>query len=188
MAPAISPALLDFVLEKRQYYNDGYYVYDSNWNRWGRWVALVAIVGFFLVLAFACSCVNSRRRRRQGLAPRYGTGWLAGKPNGGQQHYQNNDYQGQQSGYNYGGGAAPAPPYSPPQQQYGQQQYGQQQYGQQQYGQQQYGGNAGYYGGQQSGIELQQPQNSYNPQMGREQTYEPPSGPPPGKQGDGIIR
>ncbi|KFY11123.1 hypothetical protein V491_07340 [Pseudogymnoascus sp. VKM F-3775] len=173
MAPAISPALLDFVLEKRQYYNGNYgYGYrDSNWNRWGRWVALVVIVVFFLFLAFACSCVNSRRRRRQGLAPRYGTGWLAGKNGVNQQHYQNNGYQGQQSGYNYGG-AAPAPPYSPPQQQY----------------QQQYGGNADYYGGQQSGIELQQPQSSYNPQMGREQTYEPPSGPPPGKQGDGIIR
>ncbi|KFY77125.1 hypothetical protein V499_03422 [Pseudogymnoascus sp. VKM F-103] len=173
MAPAISPALLDFVLDKRQYYGYGYNN-DSNWNRWGRWVALVVIVGFFLVLAFTCSCVNSRRRRRQGLAPRYGTGWLAGKQNGGQQHYQNNYYQGQQSGYNYGGGAAPAPPYSPPQQQYGQQQ--------------QYGGNTDYYGGQQSGIELQQPQSSYNPQIGREQTYEPPTGPPPGKQGDGIIR
>ncbi|KFX86540.1 hypothetical protein V490_09037, partial [Pseudogymnoascus sp. VKM F-3557] len=116
-------------------------------------------------------CINSRRRRRRGLAPRYGTGWLAGKNTGNQQHYQNNDYyQRQQSGYNYGGGgAAPAPPYSPPQQQYG-------------------GGNADYDGGQQSGIELQQPQNSYNPQRGREQIYEPPSGPPPGKQGDGIIR
>ncbi|KAL5346778.1 hypothetical protein ACLOAV_007919 [Pseudogymnoascus australis] len=174
MAPAISPVLLDFVLDKRQYYGGGYgYRNNSNWNRWGRWVALVVIVGFFLVLAFACSCVNSRRRRRRGLAPRYGTGWLAGKNGGNQQHYQNNDYQGQQSGYNYGGAAAPAPPYSPPQQQYGNQQYG---------------GNTDYYGGQQSGIELQQPQNSYNPQMGREQTYEPPSGPPPGKQSDGIIR
>ncbi|KFY50584.1 hypothetical protein V495_00165 [Pseudogymnoascus sp. VKM F-4514 (FW-929)] len=176
MAPAIAPALLDFVLEKRQYgygYGGGYYNRGSNWNRWGRWVALAVIVGFFLVLAFCCSCVNSRRRRKRGLAPRYGTGWLAGKQGGNQQHYQNNDYQGQQSGYNYGG-AAPAPPYSPPQQQYGGQQYG--------------GGNADYYGGQQSGIELQQPQNSYNPQMGREQTFEPPTGPPPGKQSDGIIR
>jgi hypothetical protein len=58
MAPAIAPALLDFVLEKRQYgygYGGGYYNRGSNWNRWGRWVALAVIVGFFLILAFCCS-------------------------------------------------------------------------------------------------------------------------------------
>lgn len=31
------------------------YSNNSSWNRWGRWVALVVIVGFFLILAFACS-------------------------------------------------------------------------------------------------------------------------------------
>ncbi|MCJ1383314.1 hypothetical protein MMC17_006427 [Xylographa soralifera] len=48
------------------------------------------------------------------------------------------------------------------------------------------GANQGYFGGQQSGIELQQPNNSYQPR-GAENVYSAPDGPPPAK-GDGIIR
>jgi hypothetical protein len=46
-----------------------------------------------------------------------------------------------------------------------------------------YGENQGYFGGQQTGIEMQPPQNVY----GGGGAYQPPRGPPPAK-GDGIIR
>ena len=53
------------------------------------------------------------------------------------------------------------------------------------------GQNQGYFGGQQQGVELQQPESAYAPQRGGEPVYDyaPPMGPPPGtKGGDGIIR
>lgn len=49
------------------------------------------------------------------------------------------------------------------------------------------GSNQGYFGGQQSGIELQAPGNSYQPTRDGQPVYAAPEGPPPGK-GDGIIR
>jgi len=114
------------------------------------------------------SCITARRRRSRNMAPYRGTGWAAGRPTGhgpaqytgGAQPYYNNQQQ-------------PAPPYSAaPQQGY----YGNQ-------------GNQGYFGGgQQNGVELQQPQSSYQPQAGGDPVYNPPAGPPPGKQHDGIIR
>lgn len=160
-----------------RYYNNcntydqygNYYGCNSNWDRWGRWVALVVIVFVVLLLAFGCSCMNARRRRKRGVSPRYGTGWLGGKYGGGnnQQTYYNN----QQPGY----GQA-APPYEAPNQEY--QNTGNT-----------FNSNEGYYG-QQSGVELQQPQHSYQPQRGGEAVYAPPQGPPPGKGGynDGVIR
>lgn len=42
-------------------------------------------------------------------------------------------------------------------------------------------GNQGYFGGQQSGIELQAPGNSYQPNRGGEPVYAAPEGPPPKK-------
>lgn len=42
-----------------------------------------------------------------------------------------------------------------------------------------YGPNQAYYGGQQNGVELQQPMNAYRP--GDPEMYTPPSGPPPKK-------
>ena len=52
-----------------------------------------------------------------------------------------------------------------------------------------HGQNEGYFGGQQSGIELQAPQSAYQPQRGGDPVYSAPEGPPPGKKaGDGIIR
>jgi len=143
--------------------------YGSTWDRWGRWVALVAIVFVVLLIAFAFSCTNARRRRRRGVAPVYGTGWLGGGKFNGQNAQQYNNGQPQ-----YG---QAAPPYSPPAQQY--QNTGHT-----------YNSNEGYYG-QQSGIEMQPPQNTYQPQRGGQNVYEAPQGPPPGKggyQNDGIIR
>jgi len=47
-----------------------------------------------------------------------------------------------------------------------------------------YGQNQGYFGGQQTGTEMQPPQNVY---YGNGGAFQPPREPPPAK-GDGIIR
>lgn len=154
MAPTIS---LDG-LTKRQYgYGYNYYYGNSNWDRWGRWVALVCIIVFALFVAILFSCCHARRRRRRGVRPYYGTGWMAGKPA---------QYENTQSYYNQG---PPAPPYSPGPVN-------------QNYTGQTFNRADGYYG-QQNGIELQQPQSSYQPGRGGENVYAPPQGPPPGKTG-----
>jgi hypothetical protein len=101
----------------------------------------------------------------------YGTGWMAAPPPGQpRQQYGGDGAAGyyQQELYN----GAPAPPYSPPVKN-------------------NVTGNTftsgeGYYGGQQSGIELQEPSSSYQPQRGGA-IYEPPVGPPPTKN-DGVTR
>jgi len=155
----------------------GYCYQYSTWDDWGRWVALAVIVVVVLLFAFAFSCLNNRRRRRRGMTPMYGTGWFAGKPPQGQHYGNSNIYYPNQP---YNGGAAP--PYSPP--------IGNQPTGNT------FNSNEGYYGhhggghgygGQQNGIELQQPQSSYQPQRGGDPVYEAPMGPPPAK-GDYIIR
>jgi len=163
MAPTASLTSL-----AKRYYCDSYYDdCNSGWSSWGRWVALAVIVVAVLLLAFLFSCYNTRRRRQRGQTPMYGTGWMPGhKPAGNQTGYYNN-------------GAA-APPYSLPVDN--------------QYTGNTFNSNEGYYGNaynngygaQQGGIELQQPQHSYQPRGG-DPVYEAPQGPPPGK-GDGIIR
>lgn len=109
-------------------------------------------------------CITARRRRRSGFIPYRGTGWAAGRfppnqgpapYNGPQQYYGGNQHPPPQ---------AAAPPYSPSHQGY----YGNT------------GSNQGYFGGQQqTGVELQPPQNTFQPQRGGDAVYEPPSGPPP---------
>jgi len=140
----------------------------SRWDTWGRWVALVVVVVGFILLAFLFSCYNSRRRRRRGMAPMYGTGWMGG--NWGNKHpgnqYGNGGYYPNQP---YNGGAAP--PYEPP--------LPNQTTGQT------FNSNDGYYG--HNAYELQQPQSSYQPQRGGDPVYDAPEGPPP-RKGDGIIR
>ncbi|KAL9127834.1 MAG: hypothetical protein Q9217_003353, partial [Psora testacea] len=102
------------------------------------------------------------------MQPFRGTGWAAGQTPAGHAAPQ---YAGAPQPY-YGGGQQPPPVYSPPPQNQG---YG---YNQNQYG----GGNQGYFGGQQSGVELQQPNQAYQPQRGGDSVYAPPAGPPPGKK------
>lgn len=108
------------------------------------------------------SCLTARRRRKAGRQPFYGTGWAARPGNGAntaQPYYANG-----QNNY-----AAPAPPYSPPNNNANEGYYGG-------------GANQGYYNnGQQNGVELQSPQPTYGG------GYAPPPGPPPTK-GDGIVR
>jgi len=134
------------------YYSGGYCY--SSWSYWGRWVFAGIVVLFVVGLLLILGCVNSRRRRRRGLAPRYGTGWMANGPKYGAQQNNPQAYQ------------APPPQYAPPQNQ--------------QYTGQTYNSNEGYYHGQTQGV--QQPTNSYYPeQRGGENVYSPPPGPPPGK-------
>lgn len=138
----------------------GYY-YNCNraWSSWGRWVLFAVIVISFIVFFFLFSCLSARRRRKRGLTPLYGTGWVGNTPPGHGAATYNPQYQEQQ-----------------------QPQYGYNNQTQPGYGAN--GTNQGYYGGQQTGAtELQQPPNAYH---GGDQVYSPPSGPPPGK--DGIVR
>lgn len=101
--------------------------------------------------------MNARKRRRQGVMPMYGTGWLAGKTPEG---HNGPSY----TGYNNNNTTTTAPPqYSAPQNP--------------QYTGQNFNSNEGYYG-QQNGIELQQPSATYAGNGG----YAAPAGPPPVKQ------
>jgi hypothetical protein len=171
MASAVVEGLR--TVAKRQYGCDGYgYCDNSTWSSWGRWVALVVIIAAVVLIAFMLSCIQSRRRRRLGMQPMYGTGWMAKPPPYGQHNYYPNNQP-------FNGGAPPV--YSPP--------VNSHQTGNT------FNSNEGYYGhhgggygnGQENGIELQQPQSAYQPQRGGDPVYNAPEGPPP-KKGDGFIR
>lgn len=137
----------------------------NRWNHWGRWVLAGVVIAVFVLFLFCCLCL-SRRRKRRGVKPVYGTGWMANGFN-----KNNNQHQMNQGGYNYGqqngfNGAPPPPAYGQPQQQ--------------QYTGNTFNSNEGYYGqghdqGQYSGV--QAPQGTYQ----RDDPYGPPPGPPPGK-------
>ncbi|PWY91844.1 hypothetical protein BO94DRAFT_381592 [Aspergillus sclerotioniger CBS 115572] len=125
----------------------------STWYDWGRWIAFGVIVAVALTIFFFFACYNARRRRRQGLRPHPGTGWLAGPPPTFQQSQQQAAQQNQRPYYAdpyYQ--QQPPPQYSPHPHAYG------------------------YFGGQQTGIELQSPPNAYH---GGERVYQAPPGPPP---------
>lgn len=138
----------------------GYYDCYTPWSDWGRWVFLAGIILLFLVF-FLLACISARRRRRAGLRPYRGTGWMGGPPAGhgpavytAQHSTSAPPYQAHPPPND------PAPQYTPqPQQSY-------------------FGNNTGYYGPQ-SGVELQSPSNAYQPQRGGEPVYTPPPGPPP---------
>ncbi|MCJ1406079.1 hypothetical protein MMC19_000144 [Ptychographa xylographoides] len=128
------------------------------------------------------SCITARRRRKQGVQPYRFTGWAGG--NHGTPQYNPN--YNEQSNYNppvqpYGNNqynATPSPMVNPPN-------YTPPKEGN--YYGNGAGGNQGYFGGQSNGIELQQPNNTYQPARGGDNGYSAPEGPPP-PRGDGIIR
>ncbi|KAI0022592.1 chitin synthesis regulation, resistance to congo red-domain-containing protein [Xylariomycetidae sp. FL0641] len=132
------------------YYRTGDYCRRSGWGGYGRWVFAAVVIAIVLA-AFLWACINSRRRRRRGAQPMYGTGWMAGNP--GQPQYYNNP-QGYQ----------PPPAYGAQGQTYPMNNYPQ-------------NPADGYYG-QQSGVTA--PKNVYNANNGATD-YAPPAGPPPGK-------
>lgn len=134
------------------YYSRGRCYQRTGWYYWGRWVVAGIIIALTIFLCAIIACVNSRRRRKQGLRPMYGTGWMAppGKYGGAPPN--------QPWAPGYGSPAPPPPP------------YGQQpQYGASPYGPPPQNG----YFGQTEGV--QQPPNAY-------QGYAPPPGPPPGQK------
>lgn len=120
------------------------------------------------------------------MNPYRGTGWAAGRVPPGHAPAQYTGAQPYYAGnqYNQGQNQA-APPYSPTNNQSGAEGYYGNQGNQGYYGNNQAG--QGYFGGQQNGVEIQQPNSSYQPQRGGDPVYSPPAGPPPAK-GDGIIR
>ncbi|KAL8419860.1 hypothetical protein RB594_002859 [Gaeumannomyces avenae] len=152
-------------LAKRYYYYcpAGYiYNYSSGdceynaWAYWGRWVLTGVVILGIGALLMMLGCISARRRRRQGMPPMYGTGWMGGK------------YQGPppaQNGY-----------YPPPPQYSAQPMPGQ-------YTGTTFNPNDGYYGGQTQGV--QPPPNAYVPPHGDSPAAggdpQPPAGPPPGK-------
>ncbi|KAI1455667.1 chitin synthesis regulation, resistance to congo red-domain-containing protein [Annulohypoxylon moriforme] len=160
MAPFIDQ--VDAQLAKRQYCNNGYY-YDrwgncySAWSWYGRWIFAAVVIVLILAIFFIWACVNSRRRRRQGLQPMYGTGWMAGNQ-GGQNAYYNNP-----QGYNT---------HQPPPA------YGQAYPMDNQYTGTTFNRDDGYYG-QHEGV-VQPPKNVYN-NGGAKTDYAPPEGPPPNR-------
>ncbi|OTB08793.1 hypothetical protein M426DRAFT_161733 [Hypoxylon sp. CI-4A] len=154
MAPLIDQ-IAQFAKRDR-YCNNGFDRYGncySGWHWYGRWIfAAVVIV---LVLAILVLCVNSRRRRRAGTQPMYGTGWMAG--NAGPHAYNN------PQGY-----SNPPPAYgAPPGQSYPMEN---------QYTGTTFSPNDGYYG-QHEGV-VQPPKNVYS---NTKDDYAPPTGPPPGR-------
>jgi hypothetical protein len=58
---------------------DGLCYTYSGWYWWGRWVFAALAIIFVLLLLFAMFR-NSRRRRKLGMQPMYGTGWMAPPP------------------------------------------------------------------------------------------------------------
>jgi hypothetical protein len=132
---------------------------ESAWYWWGRWVLTAVIIVVFLIILLSLGCLNSRRRRRQGLAPVYGTGWMAPAPK----------YDGYQNNANTYG----PPPYT--------QNAQYQQYPpapvQNQYTGSTFTPSNGFYGGHDG---PQPPQNTYQRGVGGD-AYEAPAGPPPGK-------
>ncbi|KAL7629289.1 hypothetical protein AAE478_000809 [Parahypoxylon ruwenzoriense] len=162
MAPFIDQ--IGAQLAKRQRYcdDDDYARYGracySAWDWYGRWIFAAVIIALIIAIFLIWACVNSRRRRRQGLQPMYGTGWMAGNPGAGNAYYNN------PQGYNH-----PPPAYgAPPGQSYPMQN---------QYTGATFQSGDGYYG-QHEGI--QQPKNVY----GKNNTadgYAPPEGPPPNR-------
>lgn len=105
--------------------------------------------------------------------PYRGTGWAAGAPPPGHGPAQ---YTGAPPQPYFANDNQAPPVYSPPISNQGYYNQGHEQ-------------NQGYFGGQQQGLELQQPESAYAPQRGGDPVYAPPTGPPPGKKGgDGIIR
>ncbi|KAI1808329.1 chitin synthesis regulation, resistance to congo red-domain-containing protein [Daldinia bambusicola] len=161
MAPLID--LIGDQLAKRDSCRDNeYYRYGrcySAWYWYGRWIFAAIIIVLIIAVLFIMVCVNSRRRKRRGLQPMYGTGWMAGNAGPNNNAYYNNP----QPGY-----ANPPPAYgAPPGQSFPMQN---------QYTGTTFSPNDGYYG-QHEGI--QAPKNVYN--NNQKDDYAPPEGPPPNR-------
>ncbi|KAL2271284.1 hypothetical protein VTJ83DRAFT_655 [Remersonia thermophila] len=134
---------------------DGFCYYSSAWYWWGRWV-FAGLAVLFILLVFLALFRNSRRRRKMGQQPLYGTGWMA---------------------------PAPPPPYYPPPPQYAAQDPNAYKMGSYYSGQPQ-GEYSGQQQGVSQEVPVQPPANTYQPAGPSHQTdYAPPPGPPPSHLG-----
>ncbi|TDZ23752.1 Protein RCR2 [Colletotrichum orbiculare MAFF 240422] len=165
----ILPVAYDGLEKRQQRYCDAAgrcYYERTGWHYWGRWVLAAVVLGIAILILVMLGCLSSRRRRKRGMTPFYGTGWMTNNQKFHTQqqgtYAHNQQYNGQQGGYSGYQNPPPA--------------YGQQQQTPQYTGTT-FNPNDGYYGGHNEGIHLQQPQNAY----ARDNTYSPPAGPPPGK-------
>ncbi|KAH6606513.1 hypothetical protein Trco_005666 [Trichoderma cornu-damae] len=152
----------------------------SGWYFWGRWVLAGIAIVLALILLTSCLCI-SRRNRRRGAPPMYGTGWFSGagsgRPGGNNKTNTAHEMNNYPSGYNQVGSGPPQPPYgegymgytSPPP-------YGQPPVDSQMTGTT-FNAHDGYMVGQPQQYGVQQPQSAYQPGG----NYQPPAGPPPGK-------
>ncbi|KAI3400420.1 hypothetical protein diail_3041 [Diaporthe ilicicola] len=146
--------------------------YRNSWSYWGRWVLAAIVIVFFLALFVTWSCISNRRRRRRGMHPRYGTGWMMGGAQPGQPQYGNGWFGQNKNNQQPQHQQPPPPQYTPAQGPMGNQYTGQT-----------FNSNEGYYGhhnNNNNDIPLQQPGSSYYPRGG-DNVYEPPAGPPPTK-------
>lgn len=160
----------DLVVCRSGYYYSNGRCYRSSWYGWGRWVLAGAVILFFILLFVIIGCISARRRRKRGLHPMYGTGWMASPGKHGGQ------YPPPQQQW-YGPAQQQQPQYGPPQYdgQTGQYQYGMTPQQNPQYTGTTFQTSDGYYGGHNEGVQLQSPPNTY------QSVYAPPAGPPPGK-------
>jgi hypothetical protein len=162
MAPSASISDLSNRLSARQSWrcpDNTYYRAGTCWNAWdyyGRWIFMGVVVAIGIFIFFIWACINSRRRRRHGLRPMYGTGWMARGPNA---PYQNNPQA-------YNNPNQPPPAYGAPP--------GQSYHMNQQYTGTTFQSHDGYYGHHQG---VQAPKQAYNNQSNND--YAPPPGPPP---------
>ncbi|EEP76219.1 predicted protein [Uncinocarpus reesii 1704] len=133
-------------------YDNGRTYHCSVWSDWGRWVFLAILIAGAFLLFFLFACISARRRRRRGMRPFMGTGWVAnmapyGKPGTHPPPPQYQHYPPPPQYTPAGGPYYPGPGYNanpPP--------------------------NQGQTSHQQTGVELQPPQNAYR----GESVYGPP--------------
>ncbi|KAH7627272.1 chitin synthesis regulation, resistance to congo red-domain-containing protein [Sordaria sp. MPI-SDFR-AT-0083] len=154
MAPLAETANQVHEIAKRDrcYYDayNNYYCYSA-WYYYGRWILLGVCILCIFLSVFLMARKNSRRRRMQGAAPVYGTGWMApAPPPYAPPQYSAQPPPGSQGGYYAPNGHGPKPEQNGP---------------------------GAYYPNQQEGVQLQQPQSAYH--RGPDEQYTPPEGPPP---------
>ncbi|KAI1828048.1 chitin synthesis regulation, resistance to congo red-domain-containing protein [Xylaria intraflava] len=113
MAPVLDQA--SSLLQPRSFCPAGEHLVGNDcirgdpWFWYGRWILLAVLLVFVFLLLFTYACLQSRRRRRQGMSPMYGTGWMA--PNNGQ-------YYNPPQAYNSEAYHQPPPAYGAPGQSY----------------------------------------------------------------------
>lgn len=80
MAPSLQSVAQNELSKRFVSYCDLDSVGCRNWYSWGRWVFAAVFVILVIALFAVWGCISSRNRRRRGVQPLYGTGWLSAPP------------------------------------------------------------------------------------------------------------